>query len=503
MLAVEGLQKSFGGVQAVRNVSFQVRPGEMLALIGPNGAGKSTCFNMLGGQLRPDAGRIVLRGRNIAGLSPRAIWRLGVGRTFQVTATFASMTVAENVQMALIAQAGQIWCPWRPARRLHRPAACALLDELGLADQADRAAGVLAYGDLKRLELAMALASQPTLLLMDEPTAGMAPAERIALMALVRGLATARRLAVLFTEHDMDVVFAAADRIVVLDRGLLIAEGPAAAVRADPRVRDVYLGVGAASGGRQAASARTGPIRTSTASPNRAMLTLDGVGVCYARARILHDLSFSVGQGEVLVLFGRNGAGKSTTLKTLIGLVPAARGRIAFAGQDITNWAPHRIARAGIGYVPEERRIFADLTVLENLDAARQPVRPGAEPWTPARLFALFPNLAAMPHRPGSQMSGGEQQMLAIARTLMGNPRLLLLDEPSEGLAPVITEQMAAAILALKAEGVTILLAEQNLRFAARVADRAIVIEKGRAAWSGAVAALQADGAVREQYLAV
>ncbi len=233
------------------------------------------------------------------------------------------------------------------------------------------------------------------------------------------------------------------------------------------------------------------------------MLSLDGVDAYYGRAHILQNLSFGVEPGETLVLLGRNGAGKSTTLKTLIGLVPAARGRIAFAGQDITNWEPHRIARAGLGYVPEERRIFADLTVLDNLDVARQRPRPGVRPWTPARLFALFPNLAAMPRRLGSRMSGGEQQMLAIARTLMGNPSLLLLDEPSEGLAPVVVEQMAAAILALKAEGVAILLAEQNLRFAASVAGCAVVIEKGRAAWSGTLAALQADEGVRGRYLAV
>ena len=233
------------------------------------------------------------------------------------------------------------------------------------------------------------------------------------------------------------------------------------------------------------------------------MLSLDGVDAYYGRAHILQNLSFGVEPGETLVLLGRNGAGKSTTLKTLIGLVPAARGRIVFAGQDITGWEPHRIARAGLGYVPEERRIFADLTVLDNLDVARQRPRPGVRPWTPARLFALFPNLAAMPRRLGSRMSGGEQQMLAIARTLMGNPSLLLLDEPSEGLAPVVVEQMAAAILALQAEGVAILLAEQNLRFAASVAGRAVVIEKGRAAWSGTLAALQADEGVRGRYLAV
>jgi len=242
VLAVEHLSKRFGGVLAVHDVSFSVAAGEMLALIGPNGAGKSTCFNMLGGQLRPDGGAVRLEGLPIGGLPPRAIWRFGVGRTFQITATFASMTLQENVQTALTSYRRGTWQPWRAARFQHIAAARALLNQLGLDDQRDRAAGLLAYGDLKRLELAVALASEPRLLLMDEPTAGMAPAERLALMALTRRLATDRHLAVLFTEHDMDVVFGAADRILVMDRGALIAKGDGAAIRADPRVRAVYLG---------------------------------------------------------------------------------------------------------------------------------------------------------------------------------------------------------------------------------------------------------------------
>ncbi len=233
------------------------------------------------------------------------------------------------------------------------------------------------------------------------------------------------------------------------------------------------------------------------------MLQVDGLDSYYGRAHILHGVGFDVSQGEVLVLLGRNGAGKSTTFKSLIGLVRPARGAIRFAGHDVAGWEPHRIARAGLGYVPEDRRIFADLTVMENLEVGRQQPRPPLAPWTPQRLFALFPNLGAMRTRPGGRMSGGEQQMLTIARTLMGNPRLVLLDEPSEGLAPVIVEQMATAILALKAEGVTVLLAEQNLHFAARVADRAAVLEGGRVAWTGTMAELQADAAARQAYLAV
>ncbi len=249
VLAAAGLCKSFGGVPAVRGVSFAVAGGEMLALIGPNGAGKSTCFNMLSGQLRPDAGRVRLDARDITGLAPRRIWRLGVGRTFQITATFASMTVRENVQMALLSHHGDVFRFWCAARHRHVAAADALLAPLGLGPHADIAAGVLAYGDLKRLELAMALANAPRLLLMDEPTAGMAPAERTALMRLTRTLAAERGIAVLFTEHDMDIVFSVADRILVLHQGELIAEGDGSAIRADPRVREVYLGTGATSGG--------------------------------------------------------------------------------------------------------------------------------------------------------------------------------------------------------------------------------------------------------------
>jgi branched-chain amino acid transport system ATP-binding protein len=249
VLAVENLARNFGGVRAVAGVSFSIAAGEMLALIGPNGAGKSTCFNMLNGQLHPHAGRVILDGVDITGQRPRSIWRLGVGRTFQITATFSSMTVRENVQMALLSHRRALWRPFRPAGDFFRAEADALLARIGMTDQAERAAGVLAYGDLKRLELAMALANGPRLLLMDEPTAGMAPAERVDLMRLVRRLADELGLAVLFTEHDMDVVFGIADRILVLNRGEPVAEGTGPEIRADARVREIYLGSGATTGG--------------------------------------------------------------------------------------------------------------------------------------------------------------------------------------------------------------------------------------------------------------
>ena len=244
LLAVSNLAKSFGGVRAVAGVSFGLAAGEMLALIGPNGAGKTTCFNMVGGQLRPDAGSVRLGGTELIGLRPDAIWRQGVGRTFQIAETFASLTVAENVQLALLSHAKKVLGFWKPARAQFHAEAVALLASVGMQAQAQRAMSVLAYGDVKRVELAIALANQPRLLLMDEPTAGMAPRERNDLMSLVRQLSRERQIGVLFTEHSMDVVFAHADRIVVLARGELIAEGTPAEVRDDAQVREVYFGGG-------------------------------------------------------------------------------------------------------------------------------------------------------------------------------------------------------------------------------------------------------------------
>ena len=233
------------------------------------------------------------------------------------------------------------------------------------------------------------------------------------------------------------------------------------------------------------------------------MLSVDGLNTYYGRAHILADLTIAAGKGEIVVLLGRNGAGKSTTLKSIMGLVQKRSGRVIFDGVDISAMPAHGVARLGLGYVPEDRRIFSELTVMENLAVGRRKPRRGAPAWTPERLFALFPNLAELKNRPGGKMSGGEQQMLTIARTLMGNPRAILLDEPSEGLAPVVVEQMARTIGDLKREGLTVVLSEQNLYFANLVADRAYIIEKGRICYQGTMEALGADEAARARYLSV
>lgn len=234
-----------------------------------------------------------------------------------------------------------------------------------------------------------------------------------------------------------------------------------------------------------------------------ALLEVEGLHTHYGRAHILSDVAFQLRAGEVVALMGRNGAGKSTTLKAIMGLVPPSAGRIRFAGADTTGTPPFRTARRGLGYVPEDRRVFADLTVRENLEVGRQPPRAGFEPWTPERLFRLFPNLRELQNRAAGRTSGGEQQMLTVARTLMGNPSAILLDEPSEGLAPVIVTQMTRTIRELKREGLAVLLSEQKLIFARAVADRALIIEKGRIRFTGSMSELKADDEIRQAYLSV
>ncbi len=529
LLTVKDLGKSFGGVKAVDGISFELKAGELLALIGPNGAGKSTTFNMVNGQLQADRGSIRLAGQELVGLAPRETWRLGVGRTFQIAETFSSLTVIENVQMALLSHAGLVFSFVKAARAHERTRALELLEQVGMATQADRPCSALAYSDVKRVELAIALANRPRLLLMDEPTAGMAPKERNALMALTKKLVIEQNIAVLFTEHSMDVVFAHADRIIVLARGRLIAQGTSDEVRQDSKVQEVYFGSGATfehetavsdahaetqarkrSSEELSNSRPTEDAKTATGASSQAGPLLSAHRLCawYGAAQILYDVNLEVRRGEVVALMGRNGAGKSTTMKALMGLLEKRAGDVQFMGRNISKDAAHRIAASGLGYVPEDRRIFTDLTVLENLEVGRQkgrlwPDGSAAPTWTVQQLFTLFPNLGEMPRRPGGQMSGGEQQMLTVARSLMGNPYLVLLDEPSEGVAPVIVEQMVQMILALKKQGVSILLSEQNLHFARLVCDRAYVLEKGQIRFGGTMAELDANEHVRQTYLSV
>ena len=257
ILEVQNLYKSFGGIKAVQNVSFELAEGQLLAMIGPNGAGKSTCFNLINGKLRPDHGIIIIMGNKMNGRKPREVWHLGVGRTFQITSTFASMSVLENVQMPLLSYHKKTKSLLKKVSKLYIDESMKLLKLVGIEDQAERACGVLAYGDLKRVELAVALANKPRLMLMDEPTAGMGPAERQSLMELTADIVRTRHIGVLFTEHDMEVVFNHADRIIVLNRGELVAEGTPDEVQANEKVKEIYLGRGETAGPSKEESAVT------------------------------------------------------------------------------------------------------------------------------------------------------------------------------------------------------------------------------------------------------
>ena len=503
-LQVRSLVKHFDGVQAVKGVSFEVKVGECVALIGPNGAGKSTCFACIAGQHGLSDGAVLWGGERIDRLSPAQRLQRGVARTFQVAQTFEALTVLQNVQLLL--QAPQGLAAWNVLDRVHVDQAHTLLRRVGLQAQAHAPVLGLPYGAKKRLELAMALAGVaraapakgheaiPRLLLLDEPAAGLAGPERADLMVLVKSLAQGdgaaagptSGMAVLYTEHNMDAVFGVADRVLVLVDGLIAAQGTPDEMAKNETVRRQYLGQAASrlmdGGTATVAPGKTGPsqpLRRATpymsAPEVLPLLSVQHLNVWYGAAQALFDVSLQVGQGELVVLQGLNGAGKSTLLQAIMGLSPRAIGVTSYQNNSISDWAPHQRAQAGLGFVAEDRRLFTSLTVRENLRLASR----GDVQANEARVLALFPPLKSMLHRLSGQMSGGEQQMLAIARTLMTEPRLLLLDEPCEGIAPVLVDSMVEALLALKAQGMPMLVAEQNKLLADR-ADRVITLVAGQ-----------------------
>ncbi len=449
-------------------------PRERVAL-GPNGAGKTTLINLLTGKLLPDAGQVLLDGADVTRLPPSARVRAGMARTFQVTNIFPQLTAEQNVVVPLLAKEGRALVALRALDGMPdvHESARRMLADVGLSERADRPAAELSHGDRRLLEIALALATAPRLLLLDEPTAGMGSGERDRVLAEIRRLADGGRLTILLVEHDMDVVFGMATRIVVLHQGKVLADGAPQQIREDARVREIYLGQ------PTAAPVATAPPRPAAGA--EPLLEVERLNAGYGLAHVLHDVSFRIARGEVVALLGRNGVGKTTTLRSLAGLTPPFPGSaVRLLGRDVAGRPPEEIARAGVSYVPDDRRIFPDLTARENLRVPVLALHRRARRWTEQEIAALFPPLAAAWDRKGRHLSGGEQKMLAIARALMTDPVLLLLDEPSEGLSPLIVRILVDALVRIREGGVTVLAADQNLHFARAIADRALVMERGR-----------------------
>jgi branched-chain amino acid transport system ATP-binding protein len=349
------------------------------------------------------------------------------------------------------------------------------------------------------LEIGIALGGEPDLLLLDEPTAGMSPEDSMDFAGFIARIAREKHLTVIFVEHDMNVVFSISDYIRVLHQGALIAGGSPEEIRENEEVQRVYMG------GAEIVSQPKKDERADITLPSREvdrLLNVEGIDTFYGSSHILFNVSLKVNKGEVVCLLGRNGVGKTTTLRSIMGLTRPRRGYIRFLNEDIVGRQPFQIAKKGMGYVPGDREIFPDLTVMENLEMAKKP-GPGGDSWDVHRILTIFPELKTRQTQKGGTLSGGEQQMLTIARSLMGNPLLLLLDEPSEGLAPKVVKMLFEQLSRLKEQGMSILICEQNMNFALRLSDRAYILEKGQVCWRGSTKELSAEPEIMKQHLSV
>ena len=483
----EDLAVRFGALAAVDGIDLSIEQGSVHCIIGPNGAGKTTLFNLLTGSLPPSRGRIFFRGEEVTGLKPHRLARKGLARSFQITSIFPELTVADNLRLAARRSAAA-----DPEARVKE-----VLEQVELASKEDALAGSMSHGDQRHLDIGIALATDPALLLLDEPTAGMPPHETEGTVALIRRLRDQHGYTIVLIEHKMDIVMSISDRITVMRSGKKLAEGTPAEVQASPAVREAYLGGVDASLSAQARDV------AAQAEPGPPLLVLESVSSAYGLSQILHDISLTVREGEIVALLGRNGAGKTTTLRTIMGLLPPRRGTIRFGGRDITGLPPEAVADLGVGLVPEGRRVFANLTVGENL------LLPFFMSGVPAaertaqlrRCYDWFPSLVARRGNRGDRLSGGEQQMVAVSRAIVGRRRFLMLDEPSQGLAPRIVNHLAQIIVEIRKQGMTVLLVEQNASMALEIADRAYVLEDGRMVHEASAAALRDDPAVLGKHL--
>ena len=490
-ISVRNLAVSFGGVHAVRDLSFDARAGAITSIIGPNGAGKTTALNAICGFYRPDAGTVKLGGRIVSDLRAHQIPRAGIARTYQTSRLFESMSVIDNVLIAL--RRGSLRATSLLVSHDEESAAIAesLLAFVGYRGALDAPAGALAHVDKRLLEIARALAVRPAVLALDEPAAGL-DAEDTALIDKVLRELAAIGVAIILVEHDMELVMGVSSHVIVLDAGAKIAEGAPHEVAASPAVREAYLGAGdqGARGRRRTLPTRDAPL-----------LTVQSLSAGYGAATVVRDAALEVADGELVAVLGANGAGKTTLMRALSGLIRPTAGEVRFLGWRIDQLAGDRIASDGLILVPEGRQVFPELSVIDNLQLGAYARRSDDEARRIEALLDRFAALKARRHQRAGLLSGGEQQMLAIARGLMARPEVLMLDEPSLGLAPKLLEVLYDLLAQLREEGTTILLVDQMATLALSVADRAYVLQSGSIKHSGRADDVARDPALMRAYL--
>ncbi len=506
LLTIEGVSVYFGGLGAVQDVSLEVPEGKIVALIGPNGAGKTTLFNTASRLQKMTCGRIWFAGKDITRAATSEAARLGMARTFQNLRIYPNMSVLENVLVGCHRHertglfGGGLGLPrQRREERASRERAMATLALLDLADMASLPAASLPYGSQRLVEIARALASEPRLLLLDEPAAGMNAAERAHLVDRIRRI-HASGVTILLVEHDIELVMGISDHVFVLDYGKLISQGSPEMVKADPVVIEAYLGI--KREGHQDLC-QTRDLADGTCAEPEDLLVVEDIATSYGPIQALHGVSFTVPRGEIVAVLGANGAGKTTLLRTISGLLRPNHGSIVYQGQEITRIDPETIVRRGLCQVPEGRRLFPGMSVQDNLVVGSSGRRDWRESLTDdiAYVYELFPILGERRKQAAGTLSGGEQQMLAIGRALVGRPSLLLLDEPSMGLAPLTAERIFEALAELNKRGLTMLMVEQSAEIALSLAHRAVVLRTGSVVVSGPTDALRSDDRVRAGYL--
>jgi ABC-type branched-subunit amino acid transport system ATPase component/ABC-type uncharacterized transport system permease subunit len=484
LLKAVGVGKIYGGVRAVDGVNMELRRGEVLGMIGPNGAGKSTLIGLLSGAISGD-GTVELFGEDVTAIGAQQRARRGIGRTHQVPRPFGQMTVMENLLVAHMHGA-------KGSGRSAKAECERILARCGLLDFADVRATDLGLLRLKRLELARALAVKPRILLLDEIGAGLVESELRELIELIK-LLRQDVDAILVVEHIIDVIRECCDRLIVLDEGQLLTAGNPGEVLSDPQVAAVYLGT---SGGLESSR----PARQPSA-PARSLLEVKNLAAGYGPFRALHDVSFSVGEGEVLALLGANGAGKTTTARAISGMVPASGGEIWFDGQRISGRQPHEIVRLGVAHCMEGRQIFGDLTVEENLLLGARQASAKERSRRLETVYEVFEALRERRGNSGHGLSGGQQQMLAIGRALMADPRLVIFDEISLGLAPIMVDRLYETLTEINGRGVSMIVIEQNVERGLSLADQVVVLEKGRVALTGEPAQMRSDERLISLYI--